>query len=93
MRHGRVDVNQKEICAALRKIGATVQILSDVGGGCPDLLVSRNGNIYLLELKDGTKPPSKRRLTPAEAIWHANWQGHVAIVLSADDAIRTVTDG
>ena len=92
MRHGRVDKNQKAIVSALRQIGATVQVLSDVGKGCPDLLVAMYGINYLLEVKDGNKPPSKRRLTPAEQRWHMEWNGQVAIVNSVDEAIRTVTD-
>lgn len=63
----RIDANQPDIVKALRKMGAFVQSLAAVGDGCPDLLVGFRGKTYLIEVKDGDKPPSKRALTPAEA--------------------------
>ena len=63
----RVDANQKEIVAELRKLGASAVAIHEIGRGCPDLLVGTLGINYLLEVKDGTKPPSRRRLTPDEA--------------------------
>ena len=90
--HRRIDRNQPEIVQKLRDIGATVTVLSMVGFGCPDILVGWHGVNYLLEIKDGEKSPSRRTLTPAEMRWHRDWEGQSAIVLSADEAIRTVTD-
>jgi hypothetical protein len=40
-----------------------------------------------VEIKDGGKPPSERRLTPAQAEWHASWRGHVAVVRDIDEAL------
>lgn len=91
MRH-RTDDNQAEIVMALRQIGATVTVLSQVGLGCPDIVVGLRGNNYLLEVKDGTKSLSRQKLTPAETRWHQAWQGQVVIVTSVEEAIRTVTD-
>ena len=34
----------------------------------------------LVEVKDGDKPPSKRKLTKAQVEWHKEWTGQVAIV-------------
>ena len=79
-RAARVDANQKEIVEHLRKMGATVQPLHTVGRGCPDLLVGYGGTNYLLEVKDGDKPPSQRKLTPDEQSWHDEWVGHVSVV-------------
>lgn len=89
-RAAKVDANQSEIVKALRGIGATVQILSDVGGGCPDLLVGRQGKNYLLEIKDGAKVKSARKLTPHQVDWHGEWRGQVSIVESVDDALAVV---
>ena len=47
----KVDANQADIVAALRRIGATVQCLHQVGHGCPDLLVGWHGENILLEVK------------------------------------------
>lgn len=79
-RAARVDRNQKEIVAYLRKRGATVQPLHTVGRGCPDLLVGHGGKNYLLEVKDGEKPKSAQKLTPDEDAWHFAWLGQVAVV-------------
>lgn len=78
----RLDANHAAIVAALRAAGATVQSLAAVGDGCPDLLVGFAGHNYLIEVKDGTKPPSARRLTPEQERWHAAWAGQAAIVSS-----------
>jgi hypothetical protein len=61
-RAAKVDANQTEIVQALRQIGAVVQSLAAVGNGCPDLLVGYRNRLFLLELKDGNKPPSAQKL-------------------------------
>ena len=62
-------------------------ITSDLGNGFPDLVVSKEGYTILIEIKDGTKPPSQRRLTDDEETFHAGWKGHIAIVKSEQDVI------
>jgi|TARA_R100000049_G_C1934580_1_gene78451 Holliday junction resolvase len=84
---GRVDVNQKEIVLALRRVGCSVLILSNVGGGCPDICVGYKGINYLFEIKDGTKTPSQRKLTPDEKKFFDTWEGHCNIVGSVKDCM------
>ncbi|WP_186425079.1 hypothetical protein [Cupriavidus metallidurans] len=91
-RAAKVDANQTEIVAALRKIGATVQPLHAVGQGCPDLLVGWRGMTSLLEVKDGKKPPSARKLTEDQEKWHAEWRGQVAVVETVEQAIAAITN-
>lgn len=86
----RTDANQAEIVRALRQAGCTVQSLATVGKGCPDLLVGKAGRNWLLEIKDGSKPPSARKLTDDENRWHAHWQGQVAVIEDVDQALRLV---
>lgn len=86
-RAGRIDDNQRAIVDALRTCGATVQTLANCGHGVPDLLVGFDGQNLLLEVKDGAKPPSKRRLTLDQLRWHEAWQGQVAVVTSVADAV------
>ena len=90
-RAARVDDNQRAIIAALRQMGCSVQDLSKVGGGCPDLLVGRGGCNWLLEVKDGEKPPSKRKLTPYQVDFHKYWSGQVATVHNVEDAVLVVS--
>lgn len=92
-RAARVDRNQPEIVKAFRDAGATVQPLHTIGKGCPDIVVGYRGRNYLVEIKDGTLPPSKRALTADELTWHVLWQGHVCIVDSVGAARELLTSG
>lgn len=91
-RSARVDDNQAAVVAALRKIGASVQSIAVVGQGCPDLLVGLSGVNHVLEVKDGSKYPSQRRLTKHEEHWVTNWRGRVVVVNNAEEAIAAVRD-
>ena len=91
-RAAKVDANQESIVAALRKIGATVQLLHAVGQGCPDILVGWRGMNTILEIKDGKKPPSARKLTEDQEKWHAAWRGQVTVVETVEQAIEAVTN-
>lgn len=86
----RVDANQPEIVKALRGVGASVLHLHTVGKGCPDILIGFRGQNIAAEIKDGSKPPSKRKLTPDEQEWHEAWRGQVAIIETVDDALRLI---
>lgn len=90
MRAKKVDLNQMEIVATLRKIGATVQSLATVGNGCPDLLVGFRGINYLMEIKDGEKVPSAQKLNPDQIKWHDKWCGEVCVVTSIDEAFEVL---
>lgn len=90
-RAARVDENQSDIVAALRAIGATVRVISQ-GDGIPDLLVGFRCQTFLLEVKDGKKPPSARKLTPAEQKFFDEWRGGTLVIVNTvDEAIAAVT--
>lgn len=89
-RAAAVDQNQSAIVDALRAVGCTVQPLHAVGKGCPDVLAGRNGINVLLEIKDGSKPPSARKLTRDQVLWHDAWRGQVAVVTSVKEALEAV---
>lgn len=86
----KVDANQPEIVAALRKAGWSVLSLAPMGKGVPDLAASKNRRTVLLECKDGAKPPSARKLTPDEQAFFASWQGECYVVESVDQAMRVL---
>ena len=81
----RVDANQPEIVAALRKAGCSVQHLHELGQGCPDIVVGYHGRNYLLEIKTQTG-----KLTPVQVWWHEEWRGHIARVDTVDEALAAV---
>lgn len=96
MRHpARADANQPAIVKALRGAGCLVEHLHEVGGGCPDLLVGWRGRWHVVEVKDGSKPPSGRKLTPKQVEWHelaARRKLPVLIVISPKDAIEQIVE-
>lgn len=82
------DANEKAIVETLRKCGFLVQQI-DQGGGVPDLLVCAGWRVVLLEVKDGPK----KKLTPAQQKWHAQWEGApVFVVDSIESALAAVQD-
>jgi len=84
----RIDNNQRDIVKALRQIpGCTVESLAAVGKGVPDILCGFFNKNYLFEIKDGNKPPSRRKLTPAQVEWHNSWCGQVDIITCLGDAL------
>jgi hypothetical protein len=90
MRAAKVDANQTEIVKHLRALEASVQILSTVGKGCPDLLVGYEGHNILMEVK-----VKKGKLTPDQVVWHNGWRGIVIIVRTpaeAEAALRLYAD-
>lgn len=89
-RAAKVDANQPEIVDALRSAGATVKPCHAVGEGFPDLAVGYRGVNYLIEVKDGSKPPSARKLTGPQESWHATWAGQVVIVKNVDEALAAI---
>ena len=89
----KVDTNQPAIVRTFRQLGAKVQVLSHVGKGFPDLLVCIRGKLALVEVKDGDKPPSARRLTADEQAWHEEWaDAPLFIVSNVEEAAVLVNE-
>jgi hypothetical protein len=91
-RAAKVDNNQAEIVKAFRDIGASVQILSAVGKGCPDTIVGFRGKNIFVEIKDGSKVASRQQLTGVQVAWHGKWAGQVCVANSIEDAICKVIE-
>lgn len=89
-RASKVDDNHAAIVHTLRTCGAVVQSLAAVGKGVPDLLVNFRGQNLLIEVKDGRKPPSQRRLTAVQVAWHSAWPGVVHIVECPEDVLEVL---
>lgn len=88
-RAAKTDANQEEVVRALRQAGCSVLSLAAIGRGCPDLLAYSlwTKTWALLEVKDGAKYPSERKLTPAQVEFHAKWHGPIHVVTSPDEAL------
>jgi hypothetical protein len=84
----KIDDNQPQIVKALQQIGCSVQSLAACGKGVPDLLVGYRGVNILLEVKDGSKPPSAQRLTPDEERFVETWRGPRAVASSLPEVLE-----
>lgn len=90
-RAARTDANQIQVVSALRAAGAKVQDLSAVGKGVPDLLCQYQGTFYLIEVKDGRKTPSQRKLTPDQVKWHEEWKcAFLGVVENPEQALKFI---
>lgn len=86
----KVDRNQAEIVKALRGIGATVLHCHTLKNAF-DILVGYKGINYIMEIKDGELPPSKKRLTEGEQDFKDTWRGgEYYIVESIDQALDII---
>lgn len=83
--HGKIDANQPDIVKALRRAGATVKIMSNLGDGFPDIGVGFRGKNFLMEVKDG-----KNDLTQDQREFFDTWRGQVVVVRSPADALRVI---
>ncbi len=81
----RTDANKAAIVAAFIDEGCSVYDLRQP----VDLLVGINLMTMLVECKDGSKPPSARKHTTAQAKFMSTWRGGpVATVTDVDGARR-----
>lgn len=83
----RADLNQSEIVKALRSIGATVHVTSQVGSGFPDLVCGIFGKNYLIEVKN---KDTYGKLSTEQLIFRDKWKGKVHVVTSVDEALKVI---
>ena len=87
-RAAKVDSNQADIVGKLRKIpGISVAVTSAIGNGFPDIVVGFRGRSHLIEIKDGAKTASRRKLTPDEIKFKDKWTGCYFVGNSFDEII------
>jgi len=91
-RAAKVDSNHGVIRDAFRSMGCSVADTFQLGGGFPDMVVAISGVNVLVEVKDGDKPPSARRLTKDEQEFRDGWGGPYEIVETIEDAHRLVNE-
>jgi hypothetical protein len=84
-RKARVDANHASVVQALRSCGWTVIDTSRLGSGFSDAVAIKHGRIEFVEIKDGRKRPSERKLTPHEITFHQR-------LLAAGVTVKVITD-
>ena len=81
------DANEREIIDALERIGCTVYQMDRP----VDLAVGYRARNFFIEVKDGNKPPSRRKLTKDQKTFFKMWKGQVRQVETVDEALDLVT--
>lgn len=66
----RSDHNQNRIIKALRDAGVKVEVI----GEPVDLATLYRGVIRMIEVKNGDKPPSERKLQPSQTKFLGEWE-------------------
>ena len=85
MRAAKIDLNQPEIVAALRKAGVSVQSTASIGKGFPDLVAAKGDKVWLIEVKGPKGKPTDDQIE-----FMAGWRGVVHVARTPDDALRIV---
>ena len=76
----RTDANQAAIVDIYRGYGISVACTHAAGDGFPDLVLGVGNRNYMVEIKNGDLPPSKRKLTPDQVEFHRDWKGSISII-------------
>lgn len=85
---GRVDANQGKLVEIARKMGVSVHITSGLGKGFPDCIMGFRGRNYMVEFKDGSKVPSKQKLTRDELFFHQTWSGKIHVITNEQELME-----
>tara|TARA_R110002124_G_C8644760_1_gene488631 strand:- start:29 stop:319 length:291 start_codon:yes stop_codon:yes gene_type:complete len=83
-RAARKDANHNEITDCFISLGWSVLDISQLKNAC-DAFVSKGSRTIAIEIKDGSKAPSQRKLSEGEEKFKNRWTGDWALVESIDD--------
>jgi Holliday junction resolvase len=83
----KYDANHSAIVKAFEACGCAVLNLAGVGGGCPDLAVSRNNVTVLVEVKTDTGS-----LELSQIHFDNEWKGLIYLVRDTDGVHFVVND-
>jgi len=91
MRANRTDANQTEIIKHFNDSACSVLNISSLKNCC-DIIVSKHGRSIFVEIKDGKKPKSQRKLTDGEIKFKEETQGAWRLVESEKDADKVIAE-
>jgi len=86
IRAAKKDANHNEIDAVFKSLGYRTMDLSQLKNAC-DMLAEKGNKVWLVEIKDGSKAPSQRKLTEGEKKFAEKWNGIWIKIESVDDVI------
>lgn len=86
----REDINQKAIANTFKLAGLSALNLSNVGGGCPDLLIAakvgEKSITVLIEIKNPSSRSYQKKLTAEQQEFYNDWKGKIFIVRTTKEA-------
>ena len=82
----KTDANHKEISIAFERLGWSVLDIHQIPNSA-DILIGKWMHCIVIEIKDGSKPPSNRKLTPGEIKFKDRWRGDYRIVTCLQDVL------
>jgi len=91
MLRNRVDANQTELIKYFNTWGCSVLNISALKNCC-DIIVSKHGRSIFVEIKDGSKPKSARKLTEGEEKFKAETQGAWRLCENEKDAQNIINE-
>lgn len=86
-RAAKKDANHVEIVRTFRTLGFSVLDVAQLKNCC-DIIVSKECLTAAIEIKDGAKPPSARKLSAGEEEFRDTWRGKWVLIESVDDVIQ-----
>lgn len=89
-RAARIDPNQPDLVQLFRANGVSVAVTSQAHDGFTDLVIGFGGVTVLVEVKDGSRIPSERLLTPKQAKFHASFKGAITVVETQEQCLELV---
>lgn len=91
-RNAKIDANQPEIVKVFRDLQCSVRHTHQLPDGGGDIIVGCRNLNCLVEIKDGSKAPSERKLTEDEERFMKGWKGMYRVVNNVDEAIAVVAE-
>lgn len=86
-RAAKKDANHNEVTNTFASLGYSVLDISQLKNCC-DAIVAKGNRTIAIEIKDGSKPPSQRKLSEGEKTFRDNWNGEWALIESVEDVIN-----
>lgn len=83
----RRDGNHAQMLALARQLFPCVEDHSQQTVGYDLLIKNSHGRVFMIEIKDGSLPPSRRRLTPREDMMCNQWGSTYWVIEKADDLV------
>ena len=83
-RAAKKDGNHNEILREFLARGFSVAEVYQLKEMC-DMFVAKHGVTFAIEVKDGRRIPSERRLTDGEQKFRDGWKGHYALIERVSD--------